>query len=106
MSVSFSQTWAYNEALKEFKTEEKAVLAVQALNIGANYRPPVGWNLGDSEEKYRKGCSKYVAANFNPEPKGFFLTPLIGAWLWNALVSAIVNWVVNKIVERLLKSQT
>lgn len=93
------QVWGVNEAIAAFGDTPKATHAVGALNVGLDFvkRMPVGWNVTDGPEDFAERCETYISANYRPKPVGVF--PIIGVWLFWAMISAVIQWAIKRLLD-------
>lgn len=101
MSRADIKAWGAEQASTEFgEGTNKTKLACEALDVGLDFskRMPIGWNAEYGEKEFAERCHKYVTANYKPKPVGFL--PAIGlTWLFWQMVSAVVTWVVHKLIN-------
>lgn len=99
-AVSFAVSKTDNELRKKYKGE-KLTKAKQALSYAEEYFStiPVGFNLGDSQEKLKKDCEEYVKDKFRGPPQmGPDGTP-VGFAILGIIIVAIIGWVIRKLLD-------
>lgn len=101
-AISYSVGKTNSEIDKKYKGE-KRTKAKEALNYAQEWLStrPVGFNLGDSQEKLRDECEEYVKAKFqgparmdsNGQPVGFFIL--------GAILMGIIGFIVRKLLQHM-----
>lgn len=81
---------------------EKADMASEAFLVGSKFMEiiPIGCSFDERNSNIlRQNLIAHMKANYNPEPKGFFLLPIIGVWWIQAILSGILSWVAEKLMQ-------
>ncbi len=100
-SIAAQKAWCYSQALCDFDgNEDKAKIATDAFELGVNYihSMPIGCNI-DNVNDFEDRCYKHIESNIKAKPSGFFLVPIIGGWFFWAVMSGLISWAVQRLMD-------
>ena len=80
--------------------EEWTRIVSEDFSSFTRFRVPAGANPEEYKKQVSEECKSYIKSNLE-DPKSF--APWIFTFILQAFLSAIINWVVRKIIEKLFE---